>query len=67
MHSLLHDIPRFLILSLEELFSIFSQMLTIREFGRWVFVDMLISVEEEELSSVVTSEQEFVFQEYAVK
>ena len=28
---------------------------------------MLISVEEEELSSVVTSEQEFVFQEYAVK
>ena len=28
---------------------------------------LLISVEEEELSSVVTSEQEFVFQEYAVK
>ena len=34
MHSLLHDIPRFLILSLEELFLIFNQMLSIRAFSR---------------------------------
>ena len=34
MHSLLHDIPRFLILFLEELFLIFNQMLSIRAFGR---------------------------------
>ena len=34
MHSLLHDIPQFLILFLDELFLIFNQMLSIREFGR---------------------------------
>ena len=34
MHSLLHDIPRFFILFLEELFLIFKQMLSIRAFGR---------------------------------
>ena len=34
MHSLLHGIPRFLILFLEELFLIFNQMLSIRTFGR---------------------------------
>ena len=34
MHSLLRDIPRFLILSLEELFLMFNQMLSIRAFGR---------------------------------
>ena len=34
MHSLLHDIPQFLILFLEELFLIFHQMLNIRSFGR---------------------------------
>ena len=34
MHSLLHDILRFLILFLEELFLIFNQMLSIRAFGR---------------------------------
>ena len=34
--SLLHDIPRFLILFLEELFLIFNQMLSIRAFGRRV-------------------------------
>ena len=34
MHSLLHDIPRFFILFLEELFLIFNQMLSIRAFGR---------------------------------
>ena len=34
MHSLLHDIPRFFILFLEELFLIFNQMLSIRVFGR---------------------------------
>ena len=36
MHSMLHDIPRFLILFLEELFLIFNQMLSIRAFGRRV-------------------------------
>ena len=36
MHSLLHDIPRFFILFLEELFLIFNQMLSIRAFGRRV-------------------------------
>ena len=36
MHSLLHDIPRFLILFLEELCLIFDQMLSIRAFGRRV-------------------------------
>ena len=36
MHSLLHDIPRFLILFLEELFLTFNQMLSIRAFGRRV-------------------------------
>ena len=34
MHSLLHDIPWFLILFLGELFLIFNQMLSIRAFGR---------------------------------
>ena len=34
MHSLLHDIPRLLVLFLEELFLIFNQMLSIRAFGR---------------------------------
>ena len=34
MHSLLHDIPRFLILFQDELFLIFNQMLSIRAFGR---------------------------------
>ena len=34
MHSLLHDIPRFLILLLEDLFIIFNRMLSIRAFGR---------------------------------
>ena len=34
MHSLLHDIPRLLILFLQELFLIFNQMLSIRAFGR---------------------------------
>ena len=34
MHSLLHDIPRFLILFTEELVLIFNQMLSIRAFGR---------------------------------
>ena len=38
MHSLLHDIPLFLILFLEELFLIFNQMLSIRAFGRRVFI-----------------------------
>ena len=33
MHSLLHDIPQFLILFLEELFLIFKQMLSFREFA----------------------------------
>ena len=33
MHSLLHDIPLFFILFLEELFLIFNQMLNIRAFG----------------------------------
>ena len=36
MHSLLHDIPRFLILFLDELFLIVNQMLSIRAFGRRV-------------------------------
>ena len=36
MYSLLHDIPRFFILFLEELFLIFNQMLSIRAFGRHV-------------------------------
>ena len=36
MHSLLQDIPRFLILFLEELFLIFNQMLSIQGFGRQV-------------------------------
>ena len=36
MHSLLHDIPRFLILFLEELFIIFNQMMSIWAFGRRV-------------------------------
>ena len=34
MHSLLHDIPRFLIFFLEDFFLIFNQMLSIRAFGR---------------------------------
>ena len=34
MHSLLHDIPRFLILFLEELFLIFNQTLSILAFGK---------------------------------
>ena len=34
MHSLLRDIPQFLILFLDELFLIFNQMLSIRAFGR---------------------------------
>ena len=34
MHSLLHDIPQFLILLLEELFLIFNQILSIQAFGR---------------------------------
>ena len=34
MHSLLHDIPQFLILFLEELFLIFNKMLSIWAFGR---------------------------------
>ena len=34
MRSLLHHIPRFLILLQEELFLIFNQMLSIRAFGR---------------------------------
>ena len=34
MHSLSHDIPRFLIPFLEELFLIFNQMLNIQAFGR---------------------------------
>ena len=34
MHSPLHDIPRFFILFLEELFLIFNQMLGIQAFGR---------------------------------
>ena len=37
MHSLLHDIPRFLIIFLEDLFLIFNQMLSVRAFGRRVF------------------------------
>ena len=36
MHSLLHDIPRFFILFLEEFFLIFNQMLSILAFGRRV-------------------------------
>ena len=36
MHSLLHDIPRYFILFLDELFLIFNQMLSIRAFGRRV-------------------------------
>ena len=36
MYSLLHDIPRFLIRFLEELFLIFNQVLSIRAFGRRV-------------------------------
>ena len=39
MHSLLHDIPRFLFLFLEELFLIFNQMLSIQAFGRRVAVE----------------------------
>ena len=38
MHSLLHDIPRFLILFLEELILIFNQLFSIRAFGRRVIV-----------------------------
>ena len=38
MHSLLHNIPQFLILFLEELFVIFTQMLKIWSFGRRVCV-----------------------------
>ena len=34
MHRLLHDIPRFFILFLEELFLIFNQMLSVGSFGR---------------------------------
>ena len=34
MHRLLHDIPQFFILFLEELFLIFNQMLSIGSFGR---------------------------------
>ena len=34
MQRLLHDIPRFLIVFLQELFLIFSQMLNIGSFGR---------------------------------
>ena len=36
MYRLLHDIPRFLILFLEELFLIFNQMLSIGSFDRRV-------------------------------
>ena len=36
MHSLLHDISRFLIHYLEELFLIFNQMLSIQAFGKRV-------------------------------
>ena len=36
MHSLMHDIPPFFILFLEELFLIFNRMLSIRAFGRCV-------------------------------
>ena len=36
MYSQLHDIPRFFILPLEELFLIFNQMLSIWAFGRRV-------------------------------
>ena len=34
MHSLLHAIPRILIIFLEELYLIVNQMLSIRAFGR---------------------------------
>ena len=36
MHSMLHDVPRFLKIFLEELFLILNQMLSIRAFGRRV-------------------------------
>ena len=41
MHRLLDDIPRFLILFLEELFLIFNQMLSIGSFGRRVMRQLL--------------------------
>ena len=34
MHRLLHDIPRFSVLFLEELFLIFNQIMSIGSFGR---------------------------------
>ena len=34
MHSLMHDLSRFFMLFLEELFLIFNQMLSIQAFGR---------------------------------
>ena len=43
MYSLLHDIPRFFILFLEEWFLIFNQMLSILAFGRraiWWWIDI---------------------------
>ena len=40
MHSLLHDIHRFFILFLEELFLIFNQMLSIRVFGKCVIASL---------------------------
>ena len=43
-HSLLHDIPRFLILFLEELFLIFNQMLSIRTFGRRMMYKLKIII-----------------------
>ena len=38
MHGLLHDIPRFFILFLEERFILFNQILSIQAFGRRVSV-----------------------------
>ena len=42
MHSLLHDIPRFFILFLEELFLIFNQMFSIRAFGLHVLAKLQV-------------------------
>ena len=36
IHRLLHDIPRFFMFFIEQLFLIFNQMLSIRAFGRRV-------------------------------
>ena len=44
MHSLLHDIPRFLILFLEELFLIFNQMSSIRALSRRVSEDFFFKM-----------------------